>query len=198
MCTLVLTPSAITSQYTPPKKRAKIVTWLSNIKNDIPSNKKKVIRSIHRQEANFHNSIKTFTIRVTLIVKQNCMVIKIVYCLEPTSRTWTPCSHLDGTQRDMYIYITKFINIKRFIPYAYRTNCTSTIKIIRTATQHNANRMIHDNANFHYGTPHRWYVYHYKHCSQNGRSSKMKLTAFRMVEAATRGIIHLTDTCCHR
>jgi len=30
------------------------------------------------QEINFHSSIKTFTVKVTIIVTQNCMVVKPV------------------------------------------------------------------------------------------------------------------------
>jgi hypothetical protein len=85
-------------------KKTKIIGRLSNIKRDITSNKKKVLCSIHRQEANFHDSIKTFTLRVTVTATQNCMVIKIIYCLEHTCRAWTPRSQPDGTQPDMYTY----------------------------------------------------------------------------------------------
>jgi hypothetical protein len=86
--------------YTTTKKK----TQRSHIKNDIPSNKKKVLRSIHIQETNFHNSIKTFTVRVTVTVTQNCMVIKIVYYMEYKRRARTPRSQLDGTHKDMHIY----------------------------------------------------------------------------------------------
>jgi hypothetical protein len=97
------------------------------------------------QETNFHNSIKTFTIRVAVTATKNCMVIKTVYCLEYKRRARTPRSQLHGTQKTC-IYTRKFINRKRFLGYTYTTNCTSTIKIKRTATQHYTSRMIHDNA----------------------------------------------------
>jgi len=58
--------------------------------------------------------------------------------------------------------------------------------------------LIHDNAKFHYGTPYRRYVYHYNRCSQNGRRSKMEVTALWMIEAATRGIMWLTPVVADR
>ena len=144
-----------------------------------------MLRSIHRQETNFHNSIKAFTIRVTVTVTQKCMVIKIVYCSEYKSRARTPRSQgMEHTRTS--IYTTKFISIKRFLCYTYRTNCTSRIKIKRTATQHYASRIIHDNANFHYRTPHRRSAYNTHRCTQNGRRSKMEAIALCKVQAICR------------
>jgi len=61
------------------------------------------------QETNFHNSIKTFTIRVTVTVTNNCMVIKIVYCLEYKIHVWTPRSQMDmQTYNEIHKHETLF------------------------------------------------------------------------------------------
>jgi hypothetical protein len=89
------------------------------------------------QDTNFHNSIKTFTVRVTVTVTQYCMVITIVYRLNIKDARGR---HVLNWMEYKWtcIYTTKFINIKRFLRHTYRTNCTSTIKIKRTATHYTA------------------------------------------------------------
>jgi len=56
------------------------------------------------QETNLHNSIQTFTVRVTVTVTQNCMIIKTVQCVEYNITPATATFSEDGPHKDMHIY----------------------------------------------------------------------------------------------